>query len=140
MFGWSSGELMVPTSVQVVVPLIARWTTNDVSVIDSSMKLSVCVALSNTSVSALNGGSASSTGRIMSISSWDRMWQWYTYSQPKLTSAFVTVVTLPFGSTISPLGSMSAPSGIIGLSGRMLFGTSNGRVGTIGRSAMIVSS
>ena len=91
-------------------------------------------------MSALRGGIASSAGRIMSISSWDRMWQWYTYSQPKLTSVFSTAVRLPDGSTISPCGSRLAPSGIIGLRGRMLFGTSNGNVGTIGRSATIVSS
>ena len=35
---------------------------------------------------------------------------------------------------------MFAPIGIIGSSGRMLFGISNGSVGTIGRSATIVSS
>src|SRR5664279_578086 len=39
-----------------------------------------------------------------------------------------------------PVGSRSTPAGSIGLSSRMLFGTSNGTVGVIGRRATIVSS
>ena len=35
-----------------------------------------------TSPSDFTGGIATETGRIMSISSWVRMWQWKTYSHP----------------------------------------------------------
>ena len=33
----------------------------------------------------------------MSISSWLRMWQWYTYSQPKLTTWLTTSIGSPSG-------------------------------------------
>ena len=72
----------------------------------------------------------------MSISSWLRMCQWKTYSKPKLASLLV-VVGFPLSTLLNPLVS---PSGIIGLSGRMLFGISNGSFGMIGRRATIVSS
>ncbi len=89
------------------------------------------------------------TGRIMSISSWLRMWQCHTYSQPKsvmtfamgaiglpLASVLLNPASVPFGPFTEPL----APMGIIGLSGRLLSGTPKGRTGTMGRTATMVSS
>lgn len=74
---------------------------------------------------ALFGGSASDSGRIMSISSWLRMWQWMTYSQPKFTRELTMVpVGLPCGSML--LKPTVELIGIMGLSGRMAFGTSKG--------------
>ena len=84
------------------------------------------------------------TGRIMSISSWLRMWQCHTYSQPKLTIWLMIGATgLPFASVLLkpasvPLGPFTeplAPRGIIGFSGRTLSGAPNGIDGTIGRMA-----
>ena len=85
------------------------------------------------------GGSTSVCGRIMSISSWLRMWQCQTYSQPKLTSWLVmAAVGLPAGSML--LNRFVAPVGIIGFRLRIALGTSNGTCGTIGRRATMVSS
>ena len=85
------------------------------------------------------GGIASVCGRIMSISSCDRMWQCQTYSQPKLTSWLVIgAVGLPCGSRL--LKSFVDPVGSIGLRLRIAFGTSQGTWGMIGRKATIVSS
>ena len=83
---------------------------------------------------------ATDTGRIMSISSWLRMWQCHTYSWPKLTTSFVIAGTIgsPFASVL--LNMSGLPSGIIGFSGRMLSGRPNGIFGMIGRIATIVSS
>ena len=56
-----------------------RCTTNDVSLIELSFKVSPTWPVPLTRERkpvALIGGSASDTGRIMSISSWLRMWQW----------------------------------------------------------------
>ncbi len=50
----------------------------------------------------------------------------------------MAAVGLPWGSTL--LNIAVDPCGIIGLSGRTAFGTSNGTLGTTGRSATIVSS
>ena len=81
MFGWFNGELIVPTLVQVV-PSIVFWTTDAVSVIELSSQVSVRCRLLPFPATVyvrlpdLIGGRASDTGRIMSISSWLRMWQW----------------------------------------------------------------
>src|SRR5512137_2950201 len=106
-FGWSSGDRIGVPAVVHVVPLVERWTRNDVSLIELSLKVTWIRRLlplpmmANVSPSALSGGSARITGRIMSISSWERMWQWYTYSQPKLASAFViAAVGTPLTSTL----------------------------------------
>src|SRR5512144_2757347 len=71
VLAWSSGEPMVPTSVQLV-PLDVRCTTNDVSVMELSFQdtttrrlLPVPVVV-KVSPSALAGGNARVTGRIMS--------------------------------------------------------------------------
>ncbi|GAO04619.1 hypothetical protein PSR1_03514 [Anaeromyxobacter sp. PSR-1] len=79
-------------------------------------------------------------GRIMSISSWLRMWQCHTYSQPKSVMTLVSagLIGLPFASTL--LKPSGEPSGIIGLSGRTLCGRPNGSFGTTGRIATMVSS
>ena len=67
------------------------------------------------------------------------MWQWKTYSSPKFTNWLVIgSVGFPCGSTL--LNPVAAPCGIIGFSMRTLFGRSNGRLGTTGRKATIVSS
>ena len=91
--GWGTVSTVVH-----VVPSVVRLTTNRVSVIELSFQVSLTSwpttlpFLSSTltkveaNPSGLIGGSASDTGRIMSISSWLRMWQCQTYSQPKLTS------------------------------------------------------
>ncbi len=77
----------------------------------------------------------------MSISSWLRMWQCHTYSQPKLMVLFVIGrgqrVALRVGVEEHRSGE---PAGIIGLSGRTELGTSKGTCGMIGRSATMVSS
>src|SRR5476649_660762 len=89
------------------------------------------------------------TGRIMSISSWLRMWQCHTYSQPMLTTALMigamglpsaSVLLNPASVPLGPFWDPVAPIGIMGFSGRLLSGTPNGRVGTIGRTATMVSS
>src|SRR5665648_1029887 len=94
-------------------------------------------------------GTKTVTGRIMSISSWLRMWQCHTYSHPKLATTFsIGAIGLPAASVLLnpasvPLGPFCAPMapmGIIGFSGRSLSGTPNGMVGTIGRRATMVSS
>ncbi len=106
LFGWLSGEARVPASVQLV-PSVVRWTRNDVSVIELSFQVTTILRLfplpvnEKASPSGLYGGSASDCGRIMSISSWLRMWQCQTYSQPKLTSWLVIgLVGLPCGSML----------------------------------------
>ena len=85
----------------------------------------------------------------MSISSWLRMWQCHTYSHSKSVMTFsIGTVGLPAASVLlnpawvprTPFTAPLAPIGIIGFNGRTLFGTPNGRVGTIGRTATIVSS
>src|SRR5450759_2770066 len=89
-------------------------------------------------------GTKTVTGRIMSISSWLRMWQCHTYSQPKSTISFeIGAIGLPFESVLlnpasvpfGPFRDPTACSGIAGFSGRQLSGTPNGTVGTIGRTA-----
>ena len=147
MFGTvgSIGEVTgVPTFVQVL-PLTDRWSTKAVSLIELSFQLIVnrrllpLPVMTQVIVSALSGASATAMGRIMSISSWLRMWQCQTYSQPKLTYWLVIgAVGLPAGSTL--LKPIDAPGGAIGLSRRMLLGISNGSTGMIGRRATIVSS
>ena len=54
------------------------------------------------------------TGRIMSISSWLRMWQWKTYSQPKFTT-WLTIgsIGLPLASVL--LKPASVPFGPFGI-------------------------
>src|SRR5512137_399824 len=100
--------------------------------------LPVPVTLEASPVGA-KGGITTDTGRIMSISSWLRMWQWKVYSQPKLTSWLtIGLVGLPCGSTL--LNMAVEPSGIIGLSGRMALGNSQGTSGMIGLTATMVSS
>jgi len=67
------------------------------------------------------------------------MWQCHTYSHPKLVRVLtIGSVGLPFASVF--LNPIVKPSGSIGLSGRSLLVTSNGKTGMIGRSATIVSS
>ena len=96
----------VPTFVQVL-PLTDRWSTKAVSLIELSFQLIVnrrllpLPVMTQVIVSALSGASATATGRIMSISSWLRMWQCQTYSQPKLTYWLVIgAVGLPAGSML----------------------------------------
>ncbi len=77
----------------------------------------------------------------MSISSWLRMWQCHTYSQPKLTIWLVMggVIACPVcGSMLAK--PMVDPIGMAGLSGRTLSGTPNGSLGATGLRATIVSS
>ena len=57
-------------------PFTSFWTAKAVSLSEPSVQLNVVVPGSNASPVGALGGSASSTGRIMSISSWLRMWQW----------------------------------------------------------------
>ena len=69
----------MPISVHTA-PVSLRWTTNEVSVIELSFHEMVTVLVNGSTVrvrpSGLSGGRTRLTGRIMSISSWDRMWQW----------------------------------------------------------------
>jgi len=112
---------------------------NDVSV-QARSTAGPATAVAERSVGA-SGRMATATPCIMSISSWLRMWQWYTYSQPKLMRWFTTGKTgSPFGSKISSSRYMTSPSGKAGFIGRTLLGTSKGTSGMIGRRATIVSS
>ena len=58
---------------------MSRWTTNPVSLIELSFQVSVRLVAPGlagaASPSGLIGGIATVTGRIMSISSWLRIWQ-----------------------------------------------------------------
>ena len=82
-----SGGVSVTTVVQFV-PSVDRWSAYDVSAIELSVNATVTWRLlpfpviENDRPEALGGATATATGRIISISSWDRMWQWKTYSQP----------------------------------------------------------
>src|SRR5512147_1265409 len=118
VFGLSSGDGEVPT-VDQVRPSVERCRTKAVSVIELSVHATVPPFFAGVQASPLawSGGSATVTGRIMSISSWLRMWQCHTYSQPKLTSLLrMGAVGLPFGSML--LNPTVEPVGIIGFSGR----------------------
>ncbi len=79
-------------------------------------------------------------GRIMSISSWLRMWQCQTYSQPKLVRTLVIGGFMGFANASTLLNIAVEPSGIIGLSGRTLSGSPKGIFGMIGLKATMVSS
>ena len=73
VFGSVNTRSTVSTAVHV--PPTSFWTTNAVSLTELSVHVSVPVAVSNASPAGFTGGSAIDTGRIMSISSWLRMWQ-----------------------------------------------------------------
>ena len=83
-----SGDWMVVIVVQVLPRLVDRCTSNDVSVMELSFHVSTARRVVPVPLSVLVrplgaiGGSTSDCGRIMSISSWLRMWQCQTYSQP----------------------------------------------------------
>ena len=65
--------------------------------------------------------------RIMSFSSWLRMWQCQTYSQPKLATSLVDrSIGLPSGSML--VKPSVEPIGSAGSSGRKLLGTLKGRL------------
>ena len=83
----------------------ARWTVNPASCAELSTQLSMIVGLVALPFQAPErkvgafGGTANTSECMKSISSWDRMWQCHTYSQPKLTVWFTISGTgLPFGS------------------------------------------
>ena len=84
-----SGEEMVARVVQVLPRSVDRCTRNAVSVIELSLQVSTARRLLPPALMSVlvrpfgaTGGSTSDCGRIMSISSWLRMWQCQTYSQP----------------------------------------------------------
>ena len=68
--------------LQVTPRLVDRSTWNDVSVMELSCQVRIAVRAVPEPPSVLVrplgaiGGSTRDTGRIMSISSWLRMWQW----------------------------------------------------------------
>ena len=138
------------TVASVANPLVkfasnARWTVNPASWEELSTQFNVILGLLAFPFQApvrpvgASGGTANTSECMKSISSWDRMWQWYTYSQPKLTSWLTTLaVGLPCGSVLK--NPAVEPVGIIGLRLRMEFGSSNGTWGTMGRRATMVSS
>ena len=82
VFGWSSGESTGLGRLAHAPAPALRWTTNDVSLIELSFQVNVSRVLlplpvtTQVNPSAASGGRATETGRIMSISSWLRMWQW----------------------------------------------------------------
>src|SRR5512144_1784318 len=90
--------------------------------------------------SAMRRLTATETGRIMSISSWLRMWQCQTYSQPKFVSWLVMAGVIALLNASVLLKPSAFPAGIIGLRRRTESGRPNGAAGTIGRTATIVSS
>src|SRR4030042_1419757 len=75
--------------------------------------------------------SLTTRGRIMSFSSWPRMWQCHTYSCPKL-AMMLTVGVSSSGCPVFGLMLVKPskePSGIAGFRGRMLLGTGKGSLG-----------
>ena len=139
----SIGVFTVPTFVQVL-PLTDRWSTKAVSLIELSFQLIVnrrllpLPVMTQVIVSALSGaGDGHGPHHVHLFMAQDVAVP--TYSQPKLTYWLVIgAVGLPAGSTL--LKPIDASGGAIGLSRRMLLGTSNGLTGMIGRRATIVSS
>ena len=71
---------------------MARWTVKLVALTELSNQFSTtpaCVRLGETSAVGISGVAVNTTERIMSFSSWLRMWQCHTYSQPKLWFSLV---------------------------------------------------
>ena len=131
-------------SIHGPVGAVALWMLQCVSLTELSFQLRIAfgVVLGPINLAvrldgAIFGATATAIGRMKSFSSWPRIWQWYTYSQPKLTRWLTTGAWAPVGSR--PVNPCVEPSARCTSSGRIEFGTSHGIFGVIGLIATIVS-
>src|SRR5450759_2535242 len=123
-----------------------RWTVNEVSLAELSIQVRATAdGITGLAVSRPEGTGGATwwmMGRIMSFSSWPRMWQCHTYSHPKLTLALTlkALFTLPVAGSIPEIAGETTPSGIVGSRERTLSGSGKGTTGVMGCRATRMSS